>query len=381
MKNKQRVFIIAGEASGDVLGARLMDSLRYFTGDRLEFVGIGGVKMAEQGMRSLFPMRDIALMGFVEVLPHAWRVLCRIKETCDALAANPPDVIITIDSPGFNFRVLEWVRRYFGTSIPCIHYVAPTVWAYKQERAKRTAELCDHLLTLLPFEPRYFEVYGLKTTFVGHPVVDQLGNDCAPILPLALGTPLHLTVFPGSRRGEIQHLLPIFRDSITQLSNHYPDMHVSMIVHPMVADVIDVSDFCCPVRLVQHEDERAEVMRTTHLALTKTGTVTLEIATYGVPMVAAYHVHPLTAYMVRHLIRIPYVNLINIMARAYVIPELIQEQCNPTHLANAMHALLKHPQARQEQADRAITALHQLRNPQGILASDAAAQCILPYLA
>ncbi len=380
LPRKRRIFIIAGEASGDVLGAKLLESLRYMRGDTLEFVGVGGECMEAQGFHSLFPMRDLALMGFAEVLPHSWKLLCRLKETCEAALEAQPDLIVTIDSPGFNFRFVKWVRRCFGRNIPCVHYVAPTVWAYRPERAKHTAELFDHLITLLPFEPRYFKVHGLPTTFVGHPIVDDLHHTYAPPAIWERGKPLKLALFPGSRKGEIQKLLPVFRDTVTHLQTVYPDLRVAMPITEMMLPHVQVRDWPVTPSLVVGQQSRLKTIRESHVALAKTGTVTLEVAKYGLPLVATYKVNPLTAMAVKRMLHIPYVNLMNIIAGREVVPELLQKRCEPTELSVALQDLIEDPQACMEQSQASLKALEVMQNPHGIMASDAAAEIVLSYL-
>jgi lipid-A-disaccharide synthase len=382
MSEKKRIFIVAGEASGDFLGGALLRALREAMGDNLEIQGIGGEHMAAEGLQSLFPMQELSLMGFAEILPHAWRLMCRLKQTCDVAVEFRPDMLITIDSPGFNFRLTEWMRRCFGKNITCIHYVAPTVWAYKPKRAKKTAELYDHLMTILPFEPRYFTAYGLPTMFVGHPVVDDLGANYAPALPYQLGIPLNVALFAGSRKGEVARLLPIFRDAVTLLRKRYRAVTVSLPVTEELRNYVEsqVQGWKHPPLVVAGAVGRDAVLKSAHVALTKTGTVTLEIAKYGVPMVATYRVNRLTAALLRRMLVIPFVNLINILSGKQVIPELLQEACTPDALYAALCRLIDDHALAAHQSEESVRALAMLQHPEAIAASDAAANIILSYL-
>lgn len=380
MNETKRIFIIAGEASGDMLGAGLLAELHKRYGKSLEIQGVGGEKMAEQGLESLFPMRDIALMGFAEILPHALRLTCRIKEACEAATNFRPDIVITIDSPGFNFRVVKWLKKCFGREVTCIHYVAPTVWAYKPERAAKTAALYDHLMVLLPFEARYFHAHGLKTTFVGHPVADELGKDYTPPKLYQRGKPLNLVLFPGSRKGEVNRLLPIFHETISILQRYYPKIHVSIPITRMMLPFLHTRHWKRPPALVLGKKAREQVMQEAHIALTKTGTVTLEIAKYGVPMVAAYKVNSLTARLVKRMLKIPYVNLVNIIRGREVIPEVLQDECTPERLCEELRRLIDSQDQCREQCHDALRALSVMRNAEHMPASEKAANVIASYL-
>src|SRR5690606_18985 len=212
-----RVFIVAGEPSGDALAAPLMRALRS-RAPHISFFGVGGPLMTAEGLKSLFPMDELSVMGLFEVLPRLPRLLRRIDQTADAARRIAPDVFITVDAPDFSFRV---ARKLLGTAFPKIHYVAPSVWAWRPGRAKKIAALYDHLLTLLPFEPPYFEAEGLPANFVGHSVVESganLGDGAAFRARGGIGDSERLLMLlPGSRRGEVTRHLPIFRGVVTEL--------------------------------------------------------------------------------------------------------------------------------------------------------------------
>src|SRR5712691_5826661 len=214
------LFIIAGEPSGDALGAALIAALRKRTSGRLQIAGIGGEQMAAQGLRSLVPLADLAVAGVAEVLPRAPLILRRVRETVAAIRTLKPDVVVTIDSSGFSWRVAQRLRRR-GERLPLIHYVAPMVWAWRGGRARRMARWYDHLLTLLPFEPAYFERVGLAASYVGHPVLESGAErgDAARFRAthaIAEGE-LVLSVLPGSRGGEVRRLVPIFGAALRRL--------------------------------------------------------------------------------------------------------------------------------------------------------------------
>jgi lipid-A-disaccharide synthase len=370
----KRVFIIAGEASGDILGAKLMQSMAEAS-PHITFNGVGGENMIVAGLDSIFPISDIALMGFAEIVPHMWRILNRLRQTCDGIAAFDPDLIITIDAPGFNVRVIEWVRMAYGDAIPCVHYVAPTVWAYKPERAAKFAKLFDHLLCILPFEPPYFTAHQMRADFVGHYIADgfmqtnyQHWNE---------DETLELLLFPGSRASEVRYMLPVFAEAIKLMQPYFPNINVYIAAHSLSASALQIDDWSVQPKLLFDRVELEKKMLQAHLAITKNGTVTLEIAKAGLPMVACYKVNKITAHFVRKMLQIPYVNLLNILQRSMNIPELLQESCNAENIANHAMTIIKNPQIAMSQVTNNQAALLQLANKNAIPSSDYAAKIII----
>ncbi|MCI1395776.1 MAG: lipid-A-disaccharide synthase, partial [Acetobacter peroxydans] len=307
------IWILAGEASGDVLGARLMQAIRArVPGAR--FAGVGGQRMTEQGLHSLFPLRDLAVMGLVEVLPRLRQLSRRLDEAVADIIATRPDLVVTIDSPGFALRLL---RRIKGLGIARVHYVAPQVWAWRQKRVREFPGLWDELLCLLPFEPAFFGRHGLAARFVGHPVL-QSGADQGDAgrfyrthnLPESARV---LILMPGSRRSEVPRLLPVFGDMLAQLRTMLPDVLPVVPVSAVVAPVVEQATARWPVRpiIVTTLQDKHDAFAAAGAALTKSGTSTLELALAGVPMAVTYRVNPITAFFARRLIRVPHVAMVN----------------------------------------------------------------------
>ncbi len=376
--------ILAGEHSGDALGTALMEALKRQTSGNAAFYGVGGGKMLAAGLDSLFPMREIALMGFAEVLPHIPRLKRRIRESADMILTRRPDALITIDSPGFNYRVVRRLREA-GFDRPCIHYVAPTVWAYKPGRAKKTAALFDRLLCLLPFEPPFFEAEGLPTDFVGHPVADiappsETRDAFRDRHHIATATPL-LCLLPGSRRGERARLLPVYADMLALLTTRIAGLRLVMAVPADAVEEVSAATaaWAIPPLIVSAEADKQAMFHAADLALAKSGTVALEAAQAGLPMVTAYKVHPISAWLLRRMIRTPYVNLVNILLKRLIIPELLQEDCTPEKLCEALSALWLSGEAREAQRAACREAIAMLQAPDGRQASDVAADRILQH--
>lgn len=391
----RKIALIAGEASGDRLGARLMAALRRHASvnalrgeEEICFLGIGGAMMEEQGLSSLFPMQEISLMGFAEILPHIFRLRRRIAETVAFIEREKPEVVVTIDSPGFNFRVAKALRERGLHRPRLLHYVAPTVWAYKPERAAKTAALFDRLLVLLPFEPPYFEKEGLNTTFVGHAVVEDAYDPASGRAFRAQHQipedTLLLCIMPGSRKGELTKLLPVFSEAVNifsrQLAASNQQLTIVIPATPYSATLLEAmpQNWPTPPLIVTGEENKRAAMLASQLALAKSGTVTLEAACAGLPMITAYKVSPVSAWLLRRMITTPYVNLINILMEREVIPEYLQERCTGERLGDALAQLWKDPSKQEAQRQDYAQALALLRAPvTGKTPSETAAEALL----
>lgn len=379
------IYIVAGEASGDALGARLVAALRARRPD-LAFAGIGGERLAEQGMPSLFPMRELALMGLIEVLPNIRRLARRMAETVADIAARRPAVIVTIDSPGFALRLAERVKPL---GIPVVHYVAPQIWAWRPGRIRKIRERVDRILCLLPFEPPLFEKAGIPASFVGHPVLESGadGGDAARFRAahgIEPGQPL-LLVMPGSRRMEATRLLPIFGAALKLLAARVPGLRPIVAVSPIVVETVRAGVADWPGRpilvgtLAEKHDAFAAVAASGGAGLIKSGTSSLEMAVAGVPHVVAYRVNPVTAAIVRRLVRVRFASLVNLLAEREVAPEYLQERATPEALAAALHALLADPATGAAQRAAFREVLDRL-HPPGQTPSEAAAEVVLAGL-
>ncbi len=358
-----RIVLIAGEPSGDVLGARLMAALRRAAGEAIALEGIGGEQMTAAGLASRFPMAELSHMGLVELLPHLPRLLRRIGETARWLRRSPPDLLVTIDAPGFCLRV---ARRLRGSGIPILHYVAPTVWAWKPGRAARLARLCDHLLALLPFEPPYFTRYGLPCTYVGHPALETMmgvpdGRGFRERHGIPAEAPV-ICLLPGSRAFELRLLMPIFGAAVRRLAERHQGLRV---VLPTVGPVAEAAEAAAhalgvPTTVVLDPAAKRDAFAASDVALAASGTVAVELAVVGTPAVIAYRARPLTAAIVRRLIKVKYASLVNLLLDREVTPELLQENCRPEKLAEALDRLLAVPEARAAQRSAYGEALAKL---------------------
>ncbi len=382
------VYLIAGEPSGDILGARLIAGLKDLTGGRIRFAGIGGGRMCGDDFASLFPMAELSLMGLAEILPHLPALYRRIGQTLRHIEALRPDIVVSIDSPGFSLRVARRLRSLGlgGKSIPLVHFVAPSVWAWKAWRAKEMAGYLDHLMALLPFEPAYFEAVGLPSTFVGHPVLES-GADrgdgpgfrarhaIAPDAPV-------LCALPGSRRGEVSRLLPVIGEVVSSLHARIPDLRVLVGLADGVAARVGeaITGWPGAVIAVRGEEEKFDAFAAADLALAASGTVALELAMAGTPSLTVYKMNALTGWIARRMVRVRHVNLVNILLGREVVRELLLEECRADLVGPAVAQLLGDEAARRAQGKSLGEALRRLGQG-GEAPSKRAAQVVLDLIA
>ena len=380
-----RLFLIAGEPSGDALGAALMAGLKALS-PSVTFEGIGGPLMEAEGLQSRFPMEELSIMGLMEILPKYAHLKRRIAETAAAVTATAPDALITIDSPDFCLRVARLVRAA-NPGQRTIHYVAPTVWAWRPGRAAKMAPLIDHVLALFPFEPSYMEAVGMTCDFVGHPVVTQpratpaqaaafrTSHAIAPDQPLLL-------CLPGSRRGEVTRLLPRFRDAIATLSAKHPGLAIVLPTVRGVAPLVREMTGDWPTRplILEASDDKRTAFAAATLALAASGTVSLELAANRVPMVIAHDFNRLTWWLMKRAALIDTVTLVNIVSETRAVPEFLGPACQPDPIAAALDRLLTDPAARAAQdaaADLTMSRLGEGGEPPGLRA----ARSVLAHLA
>ncbi len=379
MKN---VFIIAGEASGDALGGRLMAAMLRRRDD-LVFTGIGGPRMAAVGLKSEFPMQELSIMGLAEILPRIIPLRRRIRQTIETIKAARPDAVVTIDSPGFTLRVLNGIR---DLGIRRIHYVAPQVWAWREERVRRYPGLWDELLCLLPFEAGFFSKYNLHPRFTGHPVLESgAGSGNGERFLAAHGilrNAAPVILMPGSRGTETSRLMPVFQETMARLQLEIPHLVPVLAAAPHIAEAVAAMTAGWPAEpvIVRSEAERYDAFAAARAALAKSGTSTLELAMAGVPMAVTYRVSPISASLARRFIKVPHVGMINLLSGGEVVPELLQQDCRPEKLVATLKTLLTDRKVAEAQRSGFAAALQTLHVP-GATPSEAAAEAVLSHLA
>ncbi|GAA6175485.1 lipid-A-disaccharide synthase [Sulfitobacter pacificus] len=377
-----RIFILAGEPSGDKLGGALMAGLKALHPD-VTFEGIGGPMMMAEGLESRFDMSELSVMGLAEILPKYRALKARINETAAAVVEMQPDVLITIDSPDFSLRVARQVKA--KSDIRCVHYVAPTVWAWRPRRAEKMARFVDQVLALLPFEPPYMEAAGMRCDFVGHPVVaEPVASDAEAAafrVRHHLGDAPLLLVLPGSRQSEVARLGPVFQQVVARLARDKPEMRV---VIPAAAPVVGAVR-----RLVQNWDmppvvlnpldegvadplvEKRAAFRAADVALAASGTVSLELAASETPMVIAYDMNWVSRQVIGRMVKVDTVTLVNLVSDTRAVPEYIGANCRPGPIAQAVLKVLAAPEAQYAAMALSMQRLGQGGEAPGIRAAKA----------
>ena len=365
------IWLVAGEDSGDQLGAKLIPALDALAEGPIVYGGVGGEAMSAQGFPSLFPIDDVAVMGYLPVLARLPTLLRRIRETVAAIVAARPDVLVIIDSPGFTHAVASRVRKRLP-DLPIVDYVSPSVWAWRPWRAATMRAYVDHVLALLPFEPDAHRRLGGPTcSYVGHPLIERLAefrpspeDVCA-----RTGTPPRLVVLPGSRRSEIERLMPVFGAALALLVERIGPVEVALPAvtrHRALIERLAIP-WTVPVRVVHGEAAKHRAFRQARAALAASGTVTLELALAGVPMVVAYRVSRAEEFVARRLIQVPTIVLPNLILGENAMPEFIQADCTAGRLADALAPLATDGPARAAQ----VVALERIDALMGLAHGDA----------
>ncbi len=379
------IYVIAGEESGDQIGGGLLRALKKKAPkDTLKFEGVGGDTMKAEGLLSLFPMKELSIMGLFEIIPHALNIFARLNQTVEDIKRLRPSVVVTIDAPGFNFRL---AKRIKALNIPVIHISAPTVWAWKPRRAEKVAGYLTHLLTLFHFEPPYFTKHGLKTTFMGHPLVEKKLEELSKTTyrknhKIKNKQPL-LCLLPGSRPSEIKTHLPIFLDTVEILKLQFPDLEVVIPTLESFKNQItyDLKQRGISGYVTSDENEKYLSMGAATVAIATSGTVTLELGLCDTPMIVAYKTNKLTAIIVKKMLMTKHVSLVNILLEKEVVPEFLQEECTPEILSLRLHKLLtKNSECHEIQEKELLKLSSLIKSDDKKMPSDIAADIILEHV-
>jgi lipid-A-disaccharide synthase len=381
----RKIMLVAAEASGDSLGAALARSLRQRLGADVTFVGVGGPKMAAEGVTSPFDISELSILGWIDGLKAYGRVKRRVKDTVDLALRERPDVVVLIDSWGFTVRVAKALRRAMPELL-LVKYVGPQVWASRPGRAKTLAGAVDHLLAIHVFDAPWFEREGLPTTFVGNPALSTdfsaaSGKRFRTSIGAGPKAPV-LLVLPGSRPSEIERLAQPFEEAVIRLHVAQPDLVVAVVVADTVADAVKGRIAAWPMRvhLIEGEAAKRDAMKGATVALACSGTVSTELALAGCPMVIAYRLDPLTYWLVMRVVMVKYATLFNIAAGEEIAPELIQGKCTGPLLAEAVAERLNDPKLRARQTEQQFAALDRMGRG-GADPSERAAETVIELMA
>jgi lipid-A-disaccharide synthase len=351
----RKIFLIATEESGDRLGAALMKVLRQRLGGAVRFVGVGGQSMAREGLTSLFPIELLSIMGLAAVVKQLPKIMRLIRGTANAVTEASPDILVIIDSPDFTHRVARRVRAR-DPSIPIIDYVSPSVWAWRPGRARAMCGYVDHVLALLPFEPEaYSRLRGPPCSYVGHPLIEQIGSlrPGADERERRDAPPPVLLVLPGSRRSEVRHHMAVFGETLGRLQDEGVAFELILPTMPHLQEAVadGVKSWKVAPKIVIGEQEKRAAFRIARAALAKSGTVTLELALAGVPMVTAYRTGAVEAWILVRAINLQSVILANLVVGENVVPEFLQQDCTPEKLSQALREVLGDSPMRRRQVE------------------------------
>lgn len=341
-----KIYCIAGEASGDFIGASTLKALSKKSQKTVIARGIGGQELIDANVDLFFDYHEISVMGIFEIIPHFFRLKRLIQKTIHDVIHFQPDVLLTIDSSGFCNRVIDGIKKELSRQNnpwrpKFIHYVAPPVWAWRPWRAKTLSERIDHLLCLFPFEPPYFTCHGLKTTWVGHPLVESISKNQPHTLRTVAKAHPKIALLLGSRAGEIRNHLPIFKDLAHRLHNEFK---VDLVIPTFESFKDDIQKAIPHAHILTQKTDKDHAMQTADLAVAVSGTVSLILTLLRTPTLIVYKTNKATAWFVRHLIKTPFVALPNILVNQPVIPELIQEHCTPDQIFDLIQDYFKNPQ-------------------------------------
>jgi lipid-A-disaccharide synthase len=372
-QSPKKIMIIAGEPSGDFIAAQLMKALKK-KDPKVIFEGIGGQHMATQGLQTIYSIEDLSIMGFFEDVSKYYGVYKKLKALKSKMLENKPDLLITVDFPGFNFRLGKMIKN---NGIKHVHYVAPTVWAWKAWRAKMVAKFLDHLLCVFPFEPPYFEKENLSTTYVGHPIM-EMGFDkgtAEAFLEKYDVSPKStiITLLPGSRQRELDSLIPVYKKTVHILSKKINKLHIVIPTLDCYKDRLNQENWGCPVSIITNFEDRKDAYAASKVALAASGTIALELAAANVPMVITYKISKISEWIARALLKIKHACMVNILLNEGIVPELLQEDCNAESLSQTVLGLLN--DSRQQK--NALKKVRAMLTPKNKIPSDLAAEAIL----
>ena len=401
-KNHYKFFIIAGEASGDLLGSKLINELKKQLINKscsFEFIGIGGKLMQEQGLETIFAIEELSLMGFVEILPHIPKLIKLINFTAQQIIVNEVDAVISIDAPDFSFRVMNKLNKLLKENknlnhpnhqIKKIHLIAPSVWAYRQSRAEKIAKIYNLLLVILPFEPPYFEKFNLKTIFIGHPIIEN-----APNLAFREEEKMSfyqknninsdnflMAITAGSRNSEVLKIFPQFIETANQLFRAGYKFSVALPVVRKTQDIIlsMSKNLEMPYFLIENKEEKHSMMMACDIAICKSGTNSLEFSLYQIPLIIGYKINFLSYLILKMLIKVKFANIINLIANREVIPEAIQQNCSPKYLLPKIKELLTNKNSAYQQIEDSQKILKMLGLEQTIKPTTKASIAIIDEL-
>ena len=372
-----KVFILTGEASGDKLASAVVSKLMK-SNNEIQYLSVGGSNLSSLGIKSIFDLKEITYMGFTSVIFNIFKIKNKINKTVEEIIKFDPDILFSVDSPDFTLRVAEKVKK-IKPSIKTVHYVAPQVWIWREGRVKKFKKFIDHFLLLFDFEKKYFDKENIKNTFVGHPLLEK-NNSKIDISNISKGKKI-ISIFPGSRSSEISVLLPILIDFVKLMNNKFNEylyvFHATKENNELIKDNLKNASLK-NIDIVSEKNIKSQVLLNSVFAVAKSGTVSLEISNAKVPSIIIYKINFINYLIMKSLVKVNYANIINIINNKEIIPELLQNECNPKEIYNSVLYFLKNPSSAKKQVDDCIRTLEQIKSKSS--SSEEAANILNQYL-
>ena len=376
----KKIFIVTGEPSGDKLATKVISKL-IKTNPSIKFSCVGGTHLSSLGIKSIFDLKEITYLGFTSVLFNIFKIKNRINKTVDEIIKFNPDILFTVDSPDFTLRVAKRVKL-INNNIKTIHYVAPQVWIWREGRVKKFKKYVDHILLLFNFEKKYFDKENIKNTFVGHPLVEKSKNIKIDLSSLINEDKKIISIFPGSRNSEINVLLPILSDFIKLMNKHFKDC--IFIFHATEENKYLINNFLKKKLLIDYQvisddNIKSQILSKSIFAVAKSGTVSLEICNANVPSIIIYKINMINYLIMKLLVKVKFANIINIINKKEIIPELLQSECNAKEIYNSVVYFLKNPEIMKDQVNNCNKTLNDIRSKSS--SSSEASSILSKYLA
>ena len=342
----KKIFILTGEPSGDKLASKVISQLKSSRSD-IEYLSVSGEHLKALGIKSLYDLREVTYLGFTRVLLNVFKIKKKINETVDKIIEFNPDILFSVDSPDFTLRIAKKVKKLKST-IKIIHFVAPQIWAWREHRVKHLKSFLDHILLLFPFEKNYFDKENINSTFTGHPLLEEQGNNKVDISQIIKENKKIFSIYPGSRLSEISVLIPILFEFIKLMNEKYTDMFFifhSTSEHSQLINNFLLEEGFKNCEVISDDKIKSHVLKQSIFAVSKSGTISLEICNAKIPSIIIYKMNIINFFIVKMLVKVKFANIINIAAGEEIIPELLQSSCNSKNIFKTVNELLMNQQA------------------------------------
>ena len=359
----KKIFVLTGEPSGDKLASTLISRLKLENSE-IEYLSVGGTHLKNLGIKSIYDLKEITYLGFTSVLLNIFRIKSKINKTVEEIVKFNPDILLSVDSPDFTLRVAEKVKK-INSNIKTIHYVAPQVWVWRKNRVKKIKKFIDHILLLFEFEKKYFDEENINNTFVGHPLIEINQNNKTIIDNILPKNKKIISIFPGSRNSETNVLLPILLDFIKLMNKKYKEyffyIHATEENKNLITDHVRKYNFD-NIDIVSEENIKSEILSKSIFAVSKSGTVSLQICNFNVPSIIIYKLSFINFMIFKMLVNVKFANIINIINNREIIPELLQKECNADEIYRSVIYFLKNPELMKKQVSECSKTLESIRS-------------------